>query len=155
MKFFEKSMKLFYILSRPLSGLMLHNSKRVRVLVVAEGKTLLQRSSFGHQKWSIPGGGIDKGETSVDAAKRELGEEVGIVVPGSQLKVLGELRLPVNKRWPMLNLTFFVVEFKKTQEPQITRRYEILDARWFQLENLPEDCSKTVHQALKLWKKQT
>jgi 8-oxo-dGTP pyrophosphatase MutT (NUDIX family) len=56
-----------------------------RVVVLDQyGHTLLLRakdpadSSKGHW-WEIPGGGIEHGETSAEAARRELFEETGIV----------------------------------------------------------------------------
>ena len=55
---------------RPNVGLMLIGPER-RVFV---GRRLNQPDA-----WQMPQGGIDKGETPVEAACRELGEEVGTV----------------------------------------------------------------------------
>ena len=59
---------ILYLLTYPISGLFLHNSHRVRVLVTVGGDILLQRSSTGDQKWSVPGGGIEKNESDEVAA---------------------------------------------------------------------------------------
>lgn len=146
-------MRLIHFITQPLSGLVLHNSQRVRVLVVAEGKTLLQRSSFGHQRWSIPGGGVDRNEKPVAAAVRELEEEVGVVANQQQLTLLGSLRTPARRNWPMLNLIFYVLELDAVIEPRITRPHEILEAGWFALDALPDSVSKTLHQAMELRRK--
>lgn len=45
---------------------------------------LLVESSF-RRSWSLPGGGIGKGETARQAAVRELAEEVGLRVRAEQL----------------------------------------------------------------------
>jgi 8-oxo-dGTP pyrophosphatase MutT (NUDIX family) len=56
-----------------------------RVVLFAPGEQLLMlrgsdpgAPAQGHW-WEIPGGGIDPGESSVDAARRELREEAGVV----------------------------------------------------------------------------
>lgn len=35
----------------------------------------------GHDWWELPGGGLDEGEEPVDAARREVAEETGILLP--------------------------------------------------------------------------
>ncbi len=45
-----------------------------------DGRVLLVRSSYRRQ-WSLPGGSIRRDEMPRDAARRELGEELGLAAP--------------------------------------------------------------------------
>jgi 8-oxo-dGTP diphosphatase len=57
-------------------------SPRVRVaaLIHWQSRILLCRQEKpGREYWLLPGGGVDGGETLVDALRRELGEELGLV----------------------------------------------------------------------------
>ena len=53
-------------------------------LLVEEGRLLLCRLSEGvrghHGRWTLPGGGIEFGETPADAMVREVEEETGLLV---------------------------------------------------------------------------
>ena len=51
--------------------------QRATALVIRDGRYLLVRDK-GRNRYSFPGGGIDKGETALTAACRELGEELGM-----------------------------------------------------------------------------
>jgi 8-oxo-dGTP diphosphatase len=50
-----------------------------------DGEILLLRSSY-RKGWSLPGGGIARGESARDAAVRELREEVGLAVEPAALR---------------------------------------------------------------------
>lgn len=64
--------------------------RAARVLVVADDHILLQQDSDpgvpGVRWWVTPGGGIDDGETPIEAAVRELWEETGLEATPSQLQ---------------------------------------------------------------------
>lgn len=50
------------------------------VLVREDGRVLMIRTHKWSDRWGIPGGKIERGETSEDALRREVREETGLVV---------------------------------------------------------------------------
>jgi 8-oxo-dGTP pyrophosphatase MutT (NUDIX family) len=143
--------KVVYRLTWPFTGLILHNSNRVRIYLVADGKLLLQKTSYSSQHWSLPGGGIDKNELPVLAAQRELAEEAGIKLDRVQFKSIGQARVPLSgKSWPVMNITFYFVELPKLQHISTPRPLEIIGLKWFELSKLPSNLSHTVRLAQEL-----
>jgi 8-oxo-dGTP pyrophosphatase MutT (NUDIX family) len=51
--------------------------QRGTAVVIRDNRVLLVRDK-GHHKFSLPGGGIKKGEPTINAVKRELYEELGL-----------------------------------------------------------------------------
>ena len=77
-------------------------------------------------RWITPGGGIDEGETAIEAAVRELWEETGISV--SQ-EALGEKLGEISGRWSWgdgINHHTYVDHFFKLQ----VDRFELDDSGW-------------------------
>ena len=123
---------------------------RVRVLIMNEEKeVLLVRSWLGHQRWTLPGGGIKSTETPAEAAAREVHEETGLRVPHDHLKELGVFPSDTGKY--AYTVACYTIEIAK-REPRIARRrrLEMLDMAWFPVKSLPKDISPTVTQALAL-----
>jgi mutator protein MutT len=82
--------------------------------------------------WGIPGGFIDKGEQAEDAIRREIREEIGIEI--SRLKLY-----TIRTIGSHLEIVFFALP---EGEPKISSA-EIMEARWFGIEDLPEEVAKT------------
>jgi 8-oxo-dGTP diphosphatase len=62
------------------------------VAIWHDGEILVLRSSY-REGWSLPGGGIARGESAREAAVRELREEIGLAVPASSLREAQTLEL--------------------------------------------------------------
>lgn len=150
MKLYAWCVRIVYLITRPLSGLFLHNSHRVRVLITSGEEVLLQRSSFGHQLWSLPGGGIKRSEGIEHAAVREVQEEVGLTLKPGQIVQLPEYSQPAPLQWPAPRLQFCSVKLTKKPQVRIARPLEVLEVGWFPLNDLPENLSETVETALRL-----
>lgn len=64
---------------------------RVGVLVWRDGEVLLVRHEKGGRSyWLVPGGGVDPGETMVEAGAREMLEETGYAVEMGRLLLVCE-----------------------------------------------------------------
>jgi 8-oxo-dGTP pyrophosphatase MutT (NUDIX family) len=96
-------------------------------------------------RWITPGGGIDAGETPIEAAVRELWEETGIAV--SQ-EALGEKLGEIAGRWAWgdgLNHHTYVDHFYKLKVEDFDlddsgwtddERRDVLEFRWWSLADL-------------------
>jgi 8-oxo-dGTP diphosphatase len=145
--------RLAHRLAKPFLQVYFSKSKiRVRAMVINENQeVLLVRSWFGHQRWSLPGGGIGSGESLEAAAAREVLEETGVVVPEADLNLLG--RFANDDSYPSFTVACLTARTKhQSVKLRPARRLEILDAAWFKLDSLPIERSQVVDRALELTK---
>lgn len=125
---------------------------RVRTLITNDkDEILLVRSWFGYQQWSLPGGGIRRGEKPRTAAVRETFEETGVTIDERHCKPLGEFENG-DSHAPFTVDCFITQIEKQPAHIAARRRLELLDVAWFSMKHLPSKRSKTVDRALKLYK---
>ena len=106
---------------------------RVRVIVYRDdGKILLVRSRFSRQKWALPGGGVNRNESYEQAAVREVLEEAGLKI--HNLRYLGKANS--RESYAKFSVRVFAAH---TSDCDIKCNFEIMEARWFNRDHLPEE----------------
>jgi ADP-ribose pyrophosphatase YjhB (NUDIX family) len=108
----------------------------------ADGRLLLIRHSY-LPHWHFPGGGVEFGETAVEAIRRELGEEAG-VAPTRDPRLLGLFR---NPEWTAGDHVAF---FEAGPWEPCPRHWgvEIEAAEFFSPGSLPDDAHSSVRRRL-------
>jgi 8-oxo-dGTP pyrophosphatase MutT (NUDIX family) len=110
----------------------------VKCLVTCRDRVLLVRHTYGSRAWDVPGGAIKRGEPPLAAARREMGEELGLA--SAEWTGIGEVRGNVNHRRDTIHC--YRVEMC---EPVLTvDRGELAEVDWFARDALPEDLAPYV-----------
>lgn len=86
-------------------------------------------------KWAIPGGYVDRDETCVLAAARELKEETNL--DASSLKLYKIIDDPNRKGEDRQNIAF-VYEVEASGKP-IAQKGEVEEIKWFNFDSLPPE----------------
>ncbi|MDJ0613128.1 MAG: NUDIX domain-containing protein [Rhizobiaceae bacterium] len=139
--------KLFhwwFLLKRPMT-------LGVRVAIEnSNGEFLLVRHTYV-SGWYFPGGGVERGETFVDAAIKEVREETGINIRGS-LSLFG---LYFNQNASPRD---HVALFHLHEDPDIsgfTPNREIAEIGFFQEHSLPEDTTRATRRRIEELRRRT
>jgi len=102
----------------------------VRVMLIQNGQVLLVRQTY-IPGWYMPGGGVKRGETLEEAARREAHEEVGADM--GELSLLGAYT-HFGEHKSDHNALFLCTNFTLSGKQD----YEIAEARFFPLDALPQ-----------------
>ncbi|MBV9347257.1 MAG: NUDIX domain-containing protein [Pseudolabrys sp.] len=106
------------------------------VIIDGENRVFLVKHGYV-RGWHLPGGGVETGESFLEALKRELREEANIELsarPALHGIVHNE---HVSKRD---HVAVYVVRDFRIVGPPPRDGFEIIDSGFFQLDGLPEDC---------------
>ena len=94
---------------------------------------LIERSEYVPMPltWSLPGGGVDPGERPQDAARREVGEEIGFDLKDRDLKLIYKNDVHA----PRFTFYTFACTVKNEFEPRLN--YESSNYKWCDLSTMP------------------
>ncbi|MCW2967887.1 MAG: hydrolase [Solirubrobacteraceae bacterium] len=137
--------RVAYVGLRAWSAVVRPHTRGVKCVVVDGGDMLLVRHSYGPGLWDLPGGFCRRGEPFETAARRELGEELGLSGE-ARVTDLGELRRRNQGRHETLH--GFRVE--PGGRGLATQSIELVRVGWFARDALPEDRSPIVDEVLAL-----
>lgn len=117
----------------------------VGIMLLKGGKVLLGRRHsdpskadsevHGEGTWTMPGGKPDFGESLADCACREVREETGIVVEPGSLRCISVADDIVSDAH-FATVGFLAEQFKG--EARVMEPDEIVEWKWFPLDDLPE-----------------
>ncbi|OGL32409.1 hypothetical protein A3E76_02590 [Candidatus Saccharibacteria bacterium RIFCSPHIGHO2_12_FULL_44_22] len=118
-------------------------------ILSSDNKLLLGKSHKGGVytgSWIVPGGGVDEGETKLDALKREVLEETGINITDAKVEQVegaltgeSEKTLRDTGERVLVDMSFynFVIRLPKTSNEVITKTEDdFVEATWFSTDKL-------------------
>ena len=113
--------------------------------VLTDGENvLLVRHTYGKRDWDLPGGGIKRDERPLEAARREIEEELGVRLDG--WRDLGYLGATEYHRHD----TIYCFQAEVNGKPLSIERAEIDTVRWFSRRRLPRDSGRYVRRIVAL-----
>jgi len=135
------------------------------MLVDEQNRIFLLKTHFDPEvglppRWLTPGGGIDAGESTLDAAVRELREETGMVIDP---EILGEPILVASGRWDWSDGVSYhtykdtIYEYHVSNFDPDTSGFtadelrDILEYRWWIVDELMESEESLAPHQLKDW----
>lgn len=138
----------------PLAHAVRHRWRRWRktplagvsvVITNLAGDVLLLKHSYGPDVWSLPGGGLGRGEDPLSAARREVREELGVEL--TRIEPVGVLEEVISGSPHTAHIFAAVCD----QRPQPDRR-EVTVARFFPSHSLPEPLARTTRIRIEAWR---
>jgi len=148
-KVWRLSGHIAFWLSYPLLMIYLRLGKRTRVLIIVDDEVLVVEGWLGAGHWSLPGGGLHRGEDPIIGALREVHEETGIKLQSESLEFLYE----TTEQTKGLKFQYYCFAVKLPLKPAITKQPgEIINIDWVPLKDISQaNASPDTYHAVQAW----
>ena len=133
-------------MTEPIPALRIRQAVRA-LLITPDAHVLLCRFEFPSRTvWALPGGGLDPGESHLDALRRELIEEVGLHAAdiGEHVWNREHIHPHEDGRWDGQRDRYYLVEANERFEPTPALSWEQLRAerlhelRWWHVDEIDD-----------------
>ncbi len=124
-----------------------HQQRAKIILVDEDNKLLLVQNALGDRCWTLPGGGIEEGESAIEAAIREVYEELSIVLDAEDCRRIGMVHVTKNS----YDAQIIACCLNSAQKRQIwPHKLEIYAVEWHSASKLPQATQPIVAEAYAL-----
>jgi ADP-ribose pyrophosphatase YjhB (NUDIX family) len=121
----------------------------VRGVFIREGQVLLlKRPKNKGGGYNLVGGHVERGESPLQALRREIQEEIGVGIDTEHLELMRLVYREKKEASPKLHLVYWVHEWEG--EPVNREPSKCLDIAWFPLDQLPHDLATVAGLVLRL-----
>ncbi len=130
---------------------ILRNSHRTRVVISVGDKVLFVKSWLGPNNLELPGGGIKSKEKPIDAAKREVLEETGLVIDSKDLKSIAS-NFILKEKGIKYSADLYNVNMPKIAKTS-SKQLEIVESVWLPYKEVinTKKLSKNSSVILNIW----
>ena len=113
--------------------------RKVTLCFLKDGNRIclaMKKRGFGVGKWNGIGGKVNEGETVVEAALRELAEEIGVTAQHNHIEEVGDIIFYFKGKpdWDQQMHIFFITDW--SGDPRET---EEVAPQWYDTDKLPYD----------------
>jgi len=128
------------------------------MVLIQENKILLNRRNDTQYKgvYSLVCGHVEKGENVINALLREAKEEIGITILPENVRVIAAVHRPSAdyKNTVVDIIDFFALVSSYTGEIENLEPEKTQEVGFYDIDNLPDNCTAQVKKALELYQKQ-
>jgi len=111
-------------------------------IILNEDNEILLLYRPSHDHWELPGGKVELGETFLEAAIREIYEELGCNINIVNLNPVGDANFEEKEK--KFYYVWFLGHIKNNEAPRIKEPQIFSDLRYFSIFDLPKNLSSNM-----------